>query len=53
VLGTATEPLINQPSELMDRYLEAFEKVLSDREALFTAQYRPVQPWPPIPAGAL
>lgn len=53
VLGTATEPLFNQPSELMDRYLEAFEKVLSDREALFTADYRPVEPWPPIPAGAL
>jgi perosamine synthetase len=49
VLGTATEPLFNQPSELMDRYLEAFEKVLSDRETLFTADYQPVQPWPPIP----
>ena len=53
VLGTATEPLFNQPSELMERYLEAFEKVLSDREALFSADYRPVQPWPPVPAGAV
>jgi perosamine synthetase len=49
VLGTATRPLFNQPSELMNNYLEAFEKVLSDREALFSADYRPVQPWPPIP----
>jgi perosamine synthetase len=49
VLGTATEPLFNQPPELIDRYLEAFEKVLSDREALFTADHMPVQPWPPIP----
>ena len=49
VLGTATEPLFNQPRELMDRYLEAFEKVLSDRDALFTAEHRPVQPWPPSP----
>jgi perosamine synthetase len=49
VLGTAAEPLFNQPTELMERYLEAFEKVLSDREALFTSDYRPVQPWPPIP----
>jgi perosamine synthetase len=49
VLGTATEPLFNQPTELMERYLEAFEKVLSDREALFAADYRPVWPWPPIP----
>jgi perosamine synthetase len=49
VLGTATEQLLNQPSALMERYLEAFEKVLSDREALFTADYRPVRPWPPIP----
>ena len=49
VLGTATEPLFNQPSELMDHYLEAFEKVLSDREQLYTFDYRPVQPWPPIP----
>jgi perosamine synthetase len=49
VLGTATEALYNQSSELMERYLEAFEKVLADRETLFTAGYRPVQPWPPIP----
>jgi perosamine synthetase len=49
VLGTADEPLFNQPAELMERYLEAFEKVLSDRETLFTAEYRPVRPWPPIP----
>jgi perosamine synthetase len=49
VLGTATEPLFNQPSDLMERYLEAFEKVLSGRETLFTARYRRVQPWPPIP----
>jgi perosamine synthetase len=50
VLGTATEPLFNQPTELMERYLEAFEKVLSDRGALFRARYRPVMPWPPVPA---
>jgi perosamine synthetase len=49
VLGTATETLHNQPSELIERYLDAFEKVLSDRKTLFTARYRPVQPWPPIP----
>jgi dTDP-4-amino-4,6-dideoxygalactose transaminase len=49
VLATATETLFNQPSELMERYVEAFEKVLSDRETLFTASYRPVQPWPPLP----
>jgi perosamine synthetase len=50
VLGTATEPLFNQPSELMERYVEAFEKVLSDTDTLLTASYRPVQPRPPIPA---
>jgi perosamine synthetase len=53
VLGTATEALFNQPTELMERYLDAFEKVLADRETLFTADHRPVQPWPPIPAGRL
>jgi perosamine synthetase len=53
VVGTATEPLFDQPSELMDRYVEAFEKVLADREALLTAHYRPVRPWPPVPAGAV
>jgi perosamine synthetase len=51
VLGTATEPLFNQPSKLMEHYLDAFEKVLSDRDGLFTAGYRPAQPWPPIPAA--
>jgi perosamine synthetase len=49
VLGTAERPLANQPGELMQRYLEAFEKVLGDLETLFTAAYRPVQPWPPVP----
>jgi perosamine synthetase len=49
VLGTATEPLWCQPVELIERYVQAFEKVLSDRDTLFGAEYRPVQPWPPIP----
>jgi perosamine synthetase len=49
VLGTAEHPLFNQPAELMERYVEAFEKVLGDREALFTGAYSPVQAWPPVP----
>lgn len=47
VLGTAEHPLFNQPRELMERYVEAFERVLRDRGKLFTAPYEPVQPWPP------
>jgi perosamine synthetase len=47
VLGTADHPLFGQPSELMSNYLEAFEKVLGDLEAVLTAEYRPVEPWPP------
>jgi perosamine synthetase len=46
VLGTADHPLFNQPSELMQRYVDAFEKVLSDPTTLFTSDYVPVQPWP-------
>jgi perosamine synthetase len=53
VLGTAAAPFFHQPAELMERYLDAFEKVLSDRDTLFTALYRQVQPWPPLPAGDL
>jgi perosamine synthetase len=48
VLGTATEPLFNQPLELMERYLEAFEKVLGNVETLLTRDYRPVEAWPPV-----
>jgi perosamine synthetase len=53
VLGTATEPLFNQPPELMGRYLEAFEKVIGAIESVLGAPYRPVQPWPPIPPQSL
>jgi hypothetical protein len=49
VIGTAEHPLFNQPRTLMDRYAEAFEKVMGDVETLFRADYRPVQPWPPVP----
>jgi perosamine synthetase len=48
VLGTADAPLAGQPTELVERYVEAFEQVLGDRDRLFTADYRPVQPWPPV-----
>jgi len=49
VLGTASEPLFNQPGELMERYLEGFEKVIGGIETVLSADYRPVQPWPPWP----
>jgi perosamine synthetase len=48
VLGTATEPLWNQPAGLMERYVEAFQKVAGSMERVLTGDYRPVQPWPPI-----
>ena len=47
VIGTAEHPLFNQPEHLMHRYAEAFDKVMSDLETVFTADYRPVQTWPP------
>ena len=47
VLGTAEEPLFNQPSELMERYLEGFEKVLGNLYMVLTADHRPLEPWPP------
>jgi perosamine synthetase len=49
VLGTGAHLLAGQPPALMDRYAEAFEKVMSDLETVFTADYQPVQPWPPVP----
>ena len=47
VLGTADEPLFAQPAELMERYLEAFEKVVEEIETVLRAPYSPVEPWPP------
>jgi perosamine synthetase len=47
VIGTADEPLFNQPGELIEHYVEAFEKVIGDIETVLTADYRPVEPWPP------
>jgi hypothetical protein len=48
VLGTADEALFNQPSELMEGYLEAFEKVIAGIEVVVSSDYRPVRPWPPV-----
>jgi perosamine synthetase len=47
VLGTADEPLFAQPAGLMERYLEAFEKVVEGIGPVLTTDYRPVEPWPP------
>ena len=49
VIGTGEHLLAGQTPGLMDRYAEAFEKVMGDLETVFTAPHRPVQPWPPIP----
>ena len=46
VLGTAEEPLFAQPAELMERYLEAFAKVVEGMETVLRAPYSPVEPWP-------
>jgi perosamine synthetase len=47
VLGTADRAMFNQPGDLMERYLDAFEKVIESIDAVITAEYRPVEPWPP------
>ena len=47
VLGTADEPLFHQRSALMERYLDAFDKVLGQIETVLSADYRPIEPWPP------
>ena len=47
VIGTAEHHLAAQPAELMDRYAEAFEKVIAGLDTVLTADYVPVQPWPP------
>jgi perosamine synthetase len=47
VLGTADEPLFVQPVDLMERYLEAFKKVIDGLETILRAPYSSVEPWPP------
>jgi perosamine synthetase len=47
VLGTADEPLFAQAADLMERYLEGFEKVVQGLETVLHAPYSPVEPWPP------
>jgi hypothetical protein len=47
VLGTADEPLFTQPADLMERYLEAFAKVIDGIDIVVRAPYSPVEPWPP------
>lgn len=47
VIGTAEHPLAGQQPDLMKRYAEAFEKVMTNLETVFTADYRPVRTWPP------
>jgi dTDP-4-amino-4,6-dideoxygalactose transaminase len=47
VLGTADKPVFAQPAELMELYLEAFEKVIDGIDMILRAPYSPVEPWPP------
>ena len=47
VIGTAEHPLFNQPAHLWSATPRRFGKVIDDLETVFTAYYRPVQPWPP------
>lgn len=49
VIGTGRHMLANQPGGLMDRYADAFEKVFGDLDGVFSSDYRPVEPWPPVP----
>jgi dTDP-4-amino-4,6-dideoxygalactose transaminase len=53
VLGTADAPLFGQPGSLMGHYAVAFEKILTNLDAVFHGHYEPVQAFPPIPAHHL
>lgn len=53
VLGTADAPLFGQPTSLIGHYAVAFEKILTDLDAVFHGHYEPVQAFPPIPARHL
>ncbi len=44
MLGTAEEPIFCQPAFLMERYLEAFEKVVDAIETVVTATTRRSSP---------
>ena len=47
MLGTAEEPIFCQPAFVMERYIEAFEKLVGAIETVLTADYTAVEPWPP------
>lgn len=49
VLGPDQEPLYVQDADVMERYVEAFAKVLGRIDAVLAADYEPVRVTPPIP----
>lgn len=53
VLGPEAKPLYVQEPQVMELYLEAFDKILRRREVLFSASYEPVRVQPAIPEAAL
>jgi dTDP-4-amino-4,6-dideoxygalactose transaminase len=50
VLGPDQEPLYVQDAAVMERYVEAFAKVLARIDVVLSSDYEPVRVTPPIPA---
>ncbi len=50
VLGPDQEPLYVQDADVMERYVEAFAKVLDRIDVVLASDYEPVRVTPPIPA---
>jgi perosamine synthetase len=53
VLGPELEPLYVQSTELMECYVEAFDKVISRMDVVLAADYEPLRVRPAIPADSL
>ena len=53
VLGPEMEPLYVQSTEMMQRYVEVFERVVSRLDVVFSSDYEPVRVRPPIPSANL
>lgn len=52
-IGVLDNPLFVQDAQMMESYLEVFEKVLDRRDALFASSYEPYRVRPQVPAEVL
>jgi hypothetical protein len=47
VIGSADHPIFGQPAELAERYVHGLHKLVENLDFVLSADYEPLQPWPP------